>query len=222
MRRRFALRWYWVVGGVCAALAGAAALTAAAVIGPVGNLLSVPYRSFYMPSGAMMPTLLKDDTIIAHMRHPGRLRRGMIVLIEVGDSIWIKRLAALPGDRVEFIDGEFFLNGQRVPRRLIGQFRTAGTDLPGPAQHFAERFPGERRPHQVIDTGPSMGDDFAAWIVPRGHVFVLGDNRDHSADSRYSRSEMGVGMLPISDIRGVARFIYWRADGGFGNWPLDD
>ena len=220
-RRRWP-RWYWLVLSLVGLLLGTSAITAALVLGPLGKIVGVAYRGYYIPSEAMMPTLLRNDRIIAHMSSPVELRRGMIILIDVGGRDYIKRLAALPGDRVGFVGGDFYLNGRLVPRRALGQFPTEGTDLPGPARRFSESFPGETRSHEILDTGLSIGDDYASRTVPAGHVFVLGDNRDHSADSRFSLEEMGVEMLPISRIRGVARFIYWRQGDGFGNWALSD
>ena len=88
------------------------------------------------------------------------------------------------------------------------------------ARRLAERFPGEAAPHEIYDTGYSQGDDMAERLVAPGHVFVLGDNRDHSADSRFTRADLGVEQLPIRDIRGRALFYLWGPSGRMGE-PLN-
>ena len=184
-------------------------------------------RTFYIPSEAMEPTLRKGDRILAAIQSfepdqtgPRPLRRGDIILLNVGENLYIKRVAALPGDRFEMIEGVVFLNGRRVPQRYLRDERIESSVAPGMASRFSEQFPGERSPHEIYDTGYSQGDDFAALRIPPGHLFVLGDNRDHSADSRFRREEQGVSLLPITDVIGLARSIYWRPGSGFDGTPL--
>jgi signal peptidase I len=167
------------------------------------------YKPFYIPSEGMMPTLLKDDRLIASMRGPAELRRGDIILFRVGEWTYIKRLAALPGDRIAFEGGAVILNGARVDQQPVGMERVEGPFGPTDARRLRERFPGEAGEHQIYDLGPSEVDDRAEAVVRPGHVFVLGDNRDRSADSRVPRDQMGVDQLPVGDILGKALFHTW-------------
>lgn len=191
----------------------------------IGSLLSDAarsyYRIFYLPSEAMMPTLKVNDRLIASMRGAGDLRRGDVVLFEVsGGQTYIKRVAALPGDRIEMVNGIVILNGRPVTQRFL---RAEGVErgiYGTEARRLAEQFPGEASSHEIYDLGNSPGDDMAEQRVLPGRVFVLGDNRDQSADSRYPREEMGVEQLPIADIRGRALFYFWGPSGRMGE-PLN-
>jgi len=178
------------------------------------------YKPFYLPSEAMAPTLLPNDRLIASMDGPGELSRGDVILFDVGDLVYIKRVAALPGDRIELIDGVVHINNRAVASRRIGTERLPFESFPGPigeiVTRLAEQFPGETAPHQIYDMGPGPSDDFPAVTVPAGHVFVLGDNRDQSADSRISRTEWGVEMLPLTDVRGHALFYTWGPSARMG------
>jgi signal peptidase I len=190
-------------------------LVAAAFLALVGAPVPL-VRSFYIPSEAMMPTLLKNDRLVAVMRTPQPLRRGDIILFRVDASTYIKRIAGLPGDHIAFSGGKMILNGRAVPQQRVG---TELLDLPeGPqrAIRLREHFPGEEGDHFIYDLGPSAEDDFAEQVVMPGHLFVLGDNRDLSADSRVPRVEMGVEQLPISEISGTASFYTWGPSHKFG------
>jgi signal peptidase I len=196
-------RWYGIV---------AAFLAIAAINWPLQDLAIGHYKTFYLPAEAMLPSLRVDDTIVARMRPPSQLRRGSIILFAVGNSIYIRRIAALPGDRIELRDGVVVLNGQPVAQRLIGTDEIEATPYRNSARRYAEQFPGETAAHEIYDLGSSPFDDVAEQIVAPGHVFVLGDNRDHSVDSRVSHEEIGVEQLPIVDIRGYALFIWWSVE----------
>jgi signal peptidase I len=203
-------RWYGMSG---------IALLLWALSWPVPDVLHLRYRTFYIPSEAMMPTLVKNDRLVAHMRRPGTMRRGDIVLFRVGAFTYIKRVAALPGDRIAMERGVVVLNGRPVPQRFLRVDRFRPDAYGSAARRLSERFPGEAAPHEIYDRGISPGDDMAERRVAPGHVFVLGDNRDQSADSRYPRERSGVEQLPVRDIVGRALFYLWGPSGRTGE-PL--
>ena len=170
------------------------------------------YKPFYIPSHGMAPTLLKNDRMVASMRPVGEIRRGDVLLIDVGGEMYIKRVAGLPGDRIAMAGGKVVLNGEPVPLQLLGTEFTPS----GPTRRMRERFPGEPAPHDVYDHGPSEFDDVPEQRVRPDHLFVLGDNRDLSADSRVPRVLMGVEQLPLADVRGRALFYTWGPSGRTG------
>ena len=107
------------------------------------------------------------------------------------------------------VRGVVVLNGRPVPQRLVGleraQFGGSAIDV----RRLAERFPGERRDHHIYDSGLTAGDNFVETTVPPGHVFLLGDNRDNSADSRFPDETFGLGFVPTADVVGRPVFFSW-------------
>jgi signal peptidase I len=206
-------RWYGLL---------AAFVLITAVNWPLADLARSHYQTFYLPAESMAPTLALGDKLVARMRAPAQLRRGTIILLRVGRYTYIKRIAALAGDRIAMRGGVVILNGRPVLQRAIGEEQVRPSPFGTTARRLAERFPGETHPHQIYDLGYSPFDDTAEVTVAPGHVFVLGDNRDQSADSRVSRAEMGVEQVPVGDIVGVPQFIYWSADRSRIGTRLDD
>jgi signal peptidase I len=169
--------------------------------------------------------------------------RGDVVIVTPPgqSSDYIKRVIGLPGDTIEVIGGIVHLNGRPVPReerprtmfpvdanvpcvddaiRGFGDLRVRGADgqtycrLPV----FRETLPNGRS-YDTIDVGYSQGDDFARITVPEGRLFLMGDNRDHSADSRFSIAEQGLGgPVPWENIGGRAEFITFSLDGSSTYW----
>jgi signal peptidase I len=162
-------------------------------------------------------------------------QRGDVVVFRhpVENSDLIKRVIGLPGDTVEVRQGQLVLNGRPVPRRhlpaatvpvtanspcravppasptLIMASGTAVCVYRG----YLETLPGGPS-YTVLDQvehGPA--DDFGPVRVPAGRVFLMGDNRDDSLDSRYPAYEGGVDMLPVENLIGRASFTFWSTDG---------
>jgi signal peptidase I len=166
----------------------------------------------------------------------GRLpSRGDVVVFRhpAEDSDLIKRVIGLPGDTVEVRQGRLILNGREVARRPLPPARvpvTANSPCRAvpPAtptvivasgtptcvyRAYRETLPGGPSYTVLDQVDQAPADDFAAVRVTPGHVFLMGDNRDDSLDSRYPTDEGGVGMLPVENLIGRASFTFWSTDG---------
>ncbi|MDT9599406.1 signal peptidase I [Sphingosinicella sp. GR2756] len=161
-------------------------------------------------------------------------RGDIVILTPPGQkSDYIKRVIGLPGDTLEMRDGQLFINGEavrrerrppamfpideNVPCRIDqwGDHKVVGPDGRAYCSQpiYRETLPNGRS-YDTIDAGYSPVDDFSRLKVPADHIFVMGDNRDRSADSRVPLGEQGLGgPVPIENIGGRAEFITFSLDG---------
>lgn len=161
--------------------------------------------------------------------------RGDIVVFKPPTSdreSWVKRVIAVPGDSIAVVDGVPILNGHPVghmsigdepvplspnsPCRTIGAAPRFGLGT-GRARAclypaFRETLPGGKN-YIVLDQADVPADHFGPVTVPTGNVFVMGDNRDDSEDSRFDPAAGGAGFLPVERIVGRAGHIFWSTDG---------
>ena len=193
---------------------------------------------FYVPSGSMEPTLLIGDALLAskfpygygtaslpiqiNLSESARVfggtpRRGDVVVFRwPGDSsqAWVKRVVGLPGDRIQMREGQLFINDRAASLKPdgIGEAED-GNGGSEPAYRYIETLPGgvshaifKLRDNGRLDNTPEV-------TVPPNRLFVMGDNRDNSADSRVPVRDGGVGLLPMDNLVG-------RADAVIGSWDL--
>jgi signal peptidase I len=173
-------RWYVWVGAIALCWGGFYAATL------LGDAIKpqLPWRTFTIPSASMEPTLHVDEWLIADMRHYDRQApaRGDLVLYRLPSdnaTIYIKRIVGLPGDNIAFRDGHAVVNG-------------ASTNEP---------FANFGDPHAFFN-------NTAGVTVPPDQLFVAGDNRANSLDSRAQKH----GMVPMSNVIGRAAEIFLTED----------
>jgi len=196
------------------------------------------FQPFHIPSGSMKPTLLIGDFVIAsqysygYSKHSfpfvslpifdGRVlytepKRGDIVIFKVpgnkfGQDVLIKRLVGLPGDTVQMIDSVLNINGKPVDIIDDGTFREGVRDI----KKQKETLPNGVV-HSALDAGYRFdADDTKLFTVPKDHFFMMGDNRDNSADSRF---DGGFGFVPAENLIARAEFVLLSSKGWLIN-PL--
>ena len=202
---------------------------------------TVAYEPFNIPSGSMKPTLLVGDYLFVskfsygYSRHslplslpliPGRIlmsepERGDIAVFKLptdNKTDYIKRIIGLPGDRIQVSEGRLHVNGKQVVRRRVADFieideygrihRTA---------QFDETLPNGRT-HRILEhTDQGQLDNTPVYVVPEGHYFAMGDNRDNSLDSRVLG---GVGFVPAENLVGRAEILFFSIDGSASVWEI--
>lgn len=165
--------------------------------------------------------------------------RGDVVVFKAPPSNnvdYIKRVIGLPGDRIQMRTGQVFLNGRPIPKirvpdlvlpvspntRCIApvfeRMTTAGT-MACHYPRFKEILPNGRS-YYVLDLANSVADTTDVYTVPQGHVFMMGDNRDNSLDSRFPAEDGGgIGFVPVENLVGRATISIFSTDGS-ANWLL--
>ncbi|QTF94180.1 signal peptidase I [Halomonas sp. BM-2019] len=182
-------------------------------------LRSFVVEPFQIPSGSMRPTLEVGDFILVNkftygLRLPvvhtrlvelNEPERGDVMVFRFPNEPsvnFIKRVVGLPGDSVRYEGKQLYVNGEPVPKRLLEE---SPSGAPGELL-LAEQL-GEAE-HHIYNNPRDPGPQMRELVVPEGHYFTLGDNRDHSNDSRYW------GFVPEENIVGRAFAVWMHWDGG--------
>jgi len=184
-------------------------------------LRSFLVEPFRIPSGSMMPTLLVGDFILVNkyaygIRLPvlnrkvvdlGEPQRGDVVVFRFPKDPrvdYIKRVVGVPGDHVVYRNKTLFINGKQVPQIPQGSYIGTGSGLSMSGAELRREALGDVK-HDILVV-PRVSGVETDTVVPAGHYFVMGDNRDNSNDSRYW------GFVPDENLVGRAFMIWMNWD----------
>ncbi len=198
---------------------------------------SLLIQPFYIPSSSMEPTMLVGDRLFVtkysygYSKHSfpfsppifkGRLffsvpKKGDVVVFKTPSdnrTDYIKRLIGLPGDKIQFIDGDLYLNNNQILKSITSKSDViyCGKQIVN-VNTFEEKLPNGKI-HNTAYFKKYSFQNSDIFIVPEKHYFFLGDNRDCSKDSRYLTS---VGYVHEDNLVGKARFIFFSSDFRIGS-----
>lgn len=203
----------------------------------IALLIAIVIRSFlielyYVPTGSLIPTLLKKEYILATKYDYGysqysfwpfnlplfegrimskKPERGDIIIFRPPNDMetrYVKRLIGLPKEKIQLVNGNLYINDKLLLREIAGRF----TDDKGRLfNQYIETLPNKLRynvieisnPHYLLKSTRTT----EAFYIPEGHYFFMGDNRDFSNDSRF-----GLGFVPEENFIGKARFIFFSTE----------
>jgi len=201
---------------------------------------TVAFEPFNIPSGSMIPTLLVGDYLFVSKYSYGYSRyslplgpplfdgrilehqpqRGDVVVFKLptdNSTDYIKRLIGLPGDHIQVIQGVLNINGKPVELQQVDDYVERNASLSRFVQ-YAETLPNGKR-HPIIKSAGAAGpaNNTPEYVVPDGHYFMMGDNRDNSLDSRFLNN---VGYVPAENLVGKAQIIFFSTDGSAALWEV--